>query len=224
MAVEYVTYRPVSERMRRTSPVATRQLHLCWVIASLAALAVTSAHAQQDLDAGKTGAQLFAQDCAACHRSHRGLVKTMSGGSLVGFLRQHYTSSSASAGTVAAYVLGSGGNDPRQKGDQAKGSKQARPTDPNAPAQPGAQPTTRQRDHVARPGDPSDPQGRPGKKSRRQPLPDAGPSASAPASSEPAAAAATPAEATTAAVPAEPPRPPAGVPAAAAPGFGEPIP
>src|SRR5262245_53242661 len=102
MTVEYVTYRPLSERIRTTSPVA-RSFHLSWVMASLAALAVTDAHAQQDLDAGKTGPQLFAQDCAACHRSPRGLVKSMSGGSLVSFLRQHYTSSSASAGALAAY-------------------------------------------------------------------------------------------------------------------------
>src|SRR3954465_4868041 len=97
MTVEYATHRPVSDWTRRTNPVATSRLHLCWVIASLAGLAGTSAHAQ-DLDAGKTGPQLFAQDCVACHRSPRGLVKSMSSGSLVSFLRQHYTSSSASAG------------------------------------------------------------------------------------------------------------------------------
>ena len=77
---------------------------LVWscVIGSLAALAITAARGQQDLDAGKSGPQLFAQDCSACHRSPQGLVKTVGGGSLVSFLRQHYTSSSASATAVAA--------------------------------------------------------------------------------------------------------------------------
>lgn len=224
MAVEYVTHRPVSERTRRTSPVA-RSFHLCWVMASLAGLAVTSADAQ-DLDAGKTGPQLFAQDCAACHRSPRGLVKSMSGGSLAGFLRQHYTSSSASANAVAAYVLGAGGGDPRagQKGD-AKQGKQARPTDPTAVGQPGAQPTGRQRDLLARPSDepprppasvPAAAPG-PGKKSRRNAPPEAVPAASP----EPAAAASPPAEAATAAVPA---RGPTAAAPTATPGFAEPLP
>src|SRR5262249_12647891 len=100
MTVEYATHRLVSEWTRRTIQVARSALHLCGVIASLAGLAVTSALAQQDLDAGKTGPQLFAQDCAACHRSPRGLMKNTSSGSLTGFLRQHYTSSSSSAGAL----------------------------------------------------------------------------------------------------------------------------
>ena len=76
----------------------------------LAAVLGTTGARGQDLDAGKTGPQLFAQDCSACHRSPQGLAKNMSSGSLVGFLRQHYTSSSTSAGVVAAYVLANAGN------------------------------------------------------------------------------------------------------------------
>lgn len=63
----------------------------------------------QQLDAGKPPAQIFAGTCAACHRSARGLVKSVSPGSLPGFLRQHYTTGSDMAGTMAAYVLGNGG-------------------------------------------------------------------------------------------------------------------
>ena len=70
------------------------------------ALVGTGVRAQTDLDAGKSGPQLFAQDCAACHRSPQGLLKNISSFGLVGFLRQHYTSSSASANTVAAYLQG----------------------------------------------------------------------------------------------------------------------
>jgi hypothetical protein len=64
----------------------------------------------QDLDAGKTPAQLFSSHCSACHRTPQGLVKQSFG--LAGFLRQHYTSSAATASALAAYVT-SAGPDPR---------------------------------------------------------------------------------------------------------------
>src|SRR5689334_3641299 len=47
--------------------------------------------AQENLDAGKSPSQLFAGTCSACHKSPRGLLKTVPAGSLPGFLRQHYT-------------------------------------------------------------------------------------------------------------------------------------
>jgi hypothetical protein len=125
-------------------------VRLVWpcVGAALAALAVTGARGQQDLDAGKTGPQLFAQDCVACHRSPQGLTKKLSGGSLVSFLRQHYTSSLASANTVAAYLLTVPGPRAERQKDQAK---QAQPQDrakvprppepvPSAAARPETQP------------------------------------------------------------------------------------
>src|SRR5690349_7150007 len=96
-------------------------------MAPLAAAAITAAHGQQDLDAGKSGPQLFAQDCAACHRSPLGLVKTVSANSLVGFLRQHYTSSATSANAVAAYILANGGTArPERQKDQARQPSQER--------------------------------------------------------------------------------------------------
>src|SRR5437868_567565 len=110
------------------------------VLALLAAFAGDGARAQQDLDAGKTGPQLYAQDCAACHRSPQGLARNLSAGSLVGFLRQHYTSSSTSAGAVAAYLLAAGGN--ARTGRQKGAADEAR--------QPGQ---GRQRSQVARPGE-----------------------------------------------------------------------
>jgi hypothetical protein len=64
----------------------------------------------QDLDAGKTPAQLFSSHCSACHRTPQGLVKQSFG--LAGFLRQHYTSSAATASALAAYVAAAG-PDPR---------------------------------------------------------------------------------------------------------------
>lgn len=67
--------------------------------------------AAQALDAGKPPAQIFSGTCSACHRSPRGLVRSISPGSLPGFLRQHYTTGSEMAGTMSAYVLGNGGTD-----------------------------------------------------------------------------------------------------------------
>ena len=52
-------------------------------------LAGPSAWAQAtNLEAGKSASQLFAGTCNACHKSPRGLLKTVSPGSLSGFLRE----------------------------------------------------------------------------------------------------------------------------------------
>lgn len=62
------------------------------------------AGAQDSLQQGKTPAQLFASDCAICHKSPQGLAK---GGGLFGvqsFLRQHYTTSRETAAAIAAYL------------------------------------------------------------------------------------------------------------------------
>lgn len=58
----------------------------------------------QDFSAGKTAAQLFASDCAACHKSPGGLAKGQSVSALTSFLREHYTTKPASAAALAAYL------------------------------------------------------------------------------------------------------------------------
>lgn len=58
----------------------------------------------QDFSAGKTAAQLFASDCAACHRSPGGLAKGQSVSALTSFLREHYTTKPESAAALAAYL------------------------------------------------------------------------------------------------------------------------
>ena len=69
---------------------------------------VGQAGAQENLDSGKTPAQLFASDCAICHKSPNGLSKPGNalGGlrGLQGFLREHYTASREAAAAIAAYV------------------------------------------------------------------------------------------------------------------------
>jgi hypothetical protein len=73
------------------------------------ALAPAVALAQVNIDQDKSPAQIYAGDCAACHKSIRGLANGRSEGSLAGFLSEHYTASAKEASAVAAYVLSSGG-------------------------------------------------------------------------------------------------------------------
>lgn len=81
----------------------------------------------QNLEAGKTPSQLFSQTCSLCHKSSRGLLKTVPPGSLAAFLRQHYTTSAEMAGTLSAYLLSNGATDTRLGGDNlTKQGKDAR--------------------------------------------------------------------------------------------------
>jgi hypothetical protein len=66
----------------------------------------------QDFTAGKTPAQLFSSDCAECHRTPNGLAKNRDLKTLAGFLREHYTTKSDTAGSLAAYVSGFAGAGP----------------------------------------------------------------------------------------------------------------
>jgi hypothetical protein len=78
----------------------------------------------QNLEAGKTASQIFADTCTACHRSPRGLLKTLSPGSLQGFLRQHYTTSGEMASQITAFLMSNGAADTRHGGArQAKDAK-----------------------------------------------------------------------------------------------------
>src|ERR1035437_7887566 len=54
-------------------------------------LAAVPAGAQENLDSGKSGGQLFASNCALCHKSAQ-------------VLREHYTSSRESAAIIATYL------------------------------------------------------------------------------------------------------------------------
>jgi len=75
-----------------------------------ASMLAGAASAQENLDAGKSGAQLYQSNCAICHKSAQALDK--SGGGLFGlesFLREHYTSSRESAAAISAYLNTVGG-------------------------------------------------------------------------------------------------------------------
>jgi hypothetical protein len=103
----------------------SRALGLATVVLVLSSLAAERALAQaQNLEAGKSPSQIFAGTCTICHKSPRGLLKTVAPGSLPGFLRQHYTTSSDMAGVLASFLVSNGATDARYAGTQQKGAKE----------------------------------------------------------------------------------------------------
>jgi hypothetical protein len=100
-------------------------------IGSLVLCAAGPAAAQGDLDQGKTAAQLYASDCANCHKSPQSISTTRWFFGLESFLTEHYTSSRQSAAILAAYLK----EQDRQSADAqrartAKRVSQARPAEP----------------------------------------------------------------------------------------------
>ncbi len=58
----------------------------------------------QNLDQDKPAPKLFADSCAACHRSARGLAKGRFRLTLYMFLQDHYASNSSSAWALTNYL------------------------------------------------------------------------------------------------------------------------
>jgi mono/diheme cytochrome c family protein len=58
----------------------------------------------QNIDQGKPAPKLFAESCAACHRSARGLAKGRFRLTLYLFLQQHYASNSSAAWALTSYL------------------------------------------------------------------------------------------------------------------------
>jgi hypothetical protein len=105
-------------------------------------LTAVAVHAQENLEAGKSPAQIFAGTCNACHKSPRGLLKSVPASSLPNFLRQHYTTSIGMASVLSSYLVANGAADTRYQGKDgaraADGAKQRPPraaetTDPVRP-------------------------------------------------------------------------------------------
>jgi mono/diheme cytochrome c family protein len=65
---------------------------------------IGSAADAQNLDSGKSATKLFADSCATCHRSARGLAKGRFRLTLFLFLQEHYASNSSSAWALASYL------------------------------------------------------------------------------------------------------------------------
>jgi hypothetical protein len=83
------------------SPMKARCVLL--VLAGIIALGGSVAVAQ-NLDQGKPAPKLFAESCASCHRSPRGLAKGRFHLTLYLFLQKHYSSSSSSAWALTSYL------------------------------------------------------------------------------------------------------------------------
>lgn len=73
-------------------------------LAAVALLACSAAGAQENLDAGKAAPKLFAESCAACHRSAKGLAKGRFSLTLYLYLQKHYASNSSSAWALTSYL------------------------------------------------------------------------------------------------------------------------
>src|SRR3954470_10738558 len=101
----------------------SRTLNLAAVMLLIGGFAAAPAQAQ-NLEAGKTPSQIFSGTCTACHKGARGLLRTVAPGSLPGFLRQHYTTSSEMAGVLASYLISNGATDTRYQAGQPKGDKE----------------------------------------------------------------------------------------------------
>ncbi len=81
-----------------------RGVRLAIGVLALCGAAAGAAGAQENLDQGKSPAQLFASDCAICHKSAQGLAKAGGILGLESFLREHYTASRESAAAIASYL------------------------------------------------------------------------------------------------------------------------
>ena len=111
----------------------------------------------QNLEAGKSPSQIFSNSCSACHRSPRGVLKTLPPGSLPGFLRDHYTTSKDMAQQMSSYLLSNGATDPRgggsrltKQGQDARFGRQNEPQ-PAEALTPSRRPRPGQPQEAARP-------------------------------------------------------------------------
>ena len=102
---------------------------LCIALGIIAVLTGRAANAQ-NLDQGKSAPKLFADGCAACHRSPRGLAKGRFKFTLYLFLKEHYASGPDSASELASYLVSVDSNQRGPSRATAKPSRSAAGTAP----------------------------------------------------------------------------------------------
>jgi hypothetical protein len=73
-------------------------------VAAVLAVVVCGSARAENLDEGKSGAQLFAGSCVTCHHRAKGLTHGRFRLSLYFFLQQHYASNSSAAWELASYL------------------------------------------------------------------------------------------------------------------------
>ena len=84
--------------------MSLQKLGLSLLALGAIAVPIGGAAIAQNLDQGKSVTKLFADSCATCHRSARGLAKGRFSPTLFLFLQKHYTSSSGSAWALTSYL------------------------------------------------------------------------------------------------------------------------
>jgi hypothetical protein len=159
----------------------SRALSLATVTLLIGCFSVMPMQAQaQNLEAGKSPSQIFAGTCNACHKSPRGLLKTVAAGSLPSFLRQHYTTSAEMASLLSSFLVSNGATDTRYVGAQPKPKSDARPSGtpdqldrfgrrlrPAAPQEEAVKPDAEPPQQAAKPdADGLPPQAEPGRRGR----------------------------------------------------------
>ena len=95
------------------------------LIGLFAAVAPVLAHAQTNLDQGKSAAQIFTSVCSECHKAPHGLANGKSVATVTDFLHEHYTTSREQAAALAGYVLGGRGGEPIGGAAQSRAQKPA---------------------------------------------------------------------------------------------------
>lgn len=99
-----------------------------------AAAMLTGAAYAQNLDQGKSPAKLFADSCAMCHRSARGLATGRFSLTLYWFLKDHYASNSESAWALTSYLQAV------DRASRPTSRAAAKPSHPVAPSQSSLRP------------------------------------------------------------------------------------
>ena len=108
---------------RALSLAAVTLLINCWG-------AVFPAWAQaQNLEAGRSSFADFCRHLQRLSQESRGPLKTVSAGSLPGFLRQHYTTSGDMASLLSSFLISNGASDTRYQAKQGGDAKPAGATE-----------------------------------------------------------------------------------------------
>ncbi len=104
----------------------------------LAAVGAIPVQAQDNFDAGKTPAQLYASDCAICHKTPQGLTKGGGVFGLTAFLREHYTASREAAAAIASYLQSVDKGPPAQATKRTPGKRTTKGEEKGKPGEPKA--------------------------------------------------------------------------------------
>jgi hypothetical protein len=167
-----------------------------FLLVFILAVAGGRAGAQENLDAGKKPAQLFANDCGGCHKSPAGLSKAPGMFGLESFLREHYTASRQSAAMIAGYLRSVDAEQAaagaKRRNSEPKPKAAKRPERKPEPAEPKADPAKPDAKADAKPASekPAEP-----KAAETKPI-DSKPVESKPAETKPPAGSSTPAATT----------------------------